>query len=213
MKKVFFSHPYFNVDENAGGSTSDPQQNADSSESTAGSENSKPFAVFPDEQSFMSRVSREAKKQFGDLLKGLGVEKETDLKNIINSHKESIEKSKSELEKAQEAAAKAAQQRDEALSMAHNTLKRTEVKMQALGSGVKPERVDYLLKLIDLNQIEVNDGEVNRDAVKLSVEKLLTELPELRQTMIQAPKAGEDFNSGTKQSFLTLEAIKNMPVE
>lgn len=172
-----------------------------------------PFAVFPDEASFMGRVSREAKKQVNELLKGLGIEKEAELKSILQSHRENIEKNKTDLEKAQEAANLATRERDEALNKANRILKTTEAKVQALASGIKPERLDYFLKLVDLESVEVSDGAVDVDSLRGNVEKVLKEFPELKGSQPAASKGGQDFNQGAANNFLTLEAIKNMSAE
>lgn len=171
-----------------------------------------PFAVFPDEASFMARIQREGKKQFKELLKGLGIEDETSLKSIIEAHKDAQEKAKTDLQKAQEAKEAAEKQAKEALTKANQVLIQTEAKLQAVALGVKPERVDYLLKLVDLSEIEVENGQVDKEAVKLAVEKVLSEVPELKQTAVTG-KGGSDFSQADKKDLLTFEAIKNMSVE
>lgn len=177
-----------------------------------------PFAVFPDEKSFMSRVSREAKKEFSEMLKSLGLEKESDLKTVIQSHRENMEKSKTDLERAVEAAQKATHERDSALKYANDLLRKSEAKVQALNLGVKPERIDFLLKLADLTAIEVNDGVVDSLAVKSSLESIVKDFPELKaaaQYQPQAqPKGGQDFSTAAqKLDLLSVEAIKNMSTE
>lgn len=215
--------PLFNADGGAGGGTSEPAgTNADSGgnagnvagEPSAQSTESKPFAVFPDEASFMGRVSREAKKQVNEFLKSLGVEKEDELKQILSAHREGIEKSKSELDKAREAAAKAQKERDEFVGALNTTLKLNEAKVQALANGIKPERLDYVLKLVDLSEVEVKDGAVDSKAVEGAISKVLKDFPELRATnQVPASKGGQDFSNPAAQELLTLESVKAMSVE
>jgi len=228
LKTFSFPFPvnlqYFNEGTGDGGQSGDNGQGNQEDQSNSGGDkgnadggggnagNNQPFAVFPDEASFMARVTREGKKQFKEMLKGLGIENEESLKSIIEAHKEAQEKAKTDLQKAQEAKEAAEKQAKEALDKANQILIQTEAKLQAVALGVKPERVDYLLKLADLSEIEIKNGVVDKEAVKLAVEKVLNEVPELKQTAASS-KGGSDFSQSDKKDLLTLEAIKNMSVE
>ena len=70
-----------------------------------------PFAVFPDKESFMARVNREARKQskeaVGNLLKELGIENEDALKGIISAYNDAQAKNQTELDKVKEQLKKA----------------------------------------------------------------------------------------------------------
>jgi hypothetical protein len=224
MRKLFESwHPMLNADAGAEGgvepSTEPAGENANSGGNTgnesAGAEEKKPFAVFPDEASFMGRVSREAKKQVGEFLKSLGVEKEDELKNIIQTHKETIENNKTELQKAMEAAEKAQKEKDELFSSFTSTMKQNEAKVKAMALGIKPERLEYILKLIDLNSIEVVDGKIDSQSIEDSLNGILKEFPELKaNNPASQQKAGQDFSQPTANlDLLTMEAIKAMSVE
>lgn len=175
-----------------------------------GKKDKTPFAVFPDEHSFMARVQREARKQLKALLKELGVGNEDELKSIVSSHKELQERSKSELERLQETTAKLQKERDEYQSIAERVLKEAEVKVQAVALGVKPERIPYLLRLIDMNEIEVDEGKVDADTVKKAINKVLKDMPELKAT-VGTPKAGDDFSRRSGDTTrLSWEAIRSM---
>jgi hypothetical protein len=224
MKKFMeLWHPMLNADAGAEGgaepSTEPAGENANGGGNTgnenAGTEDKKPFAVFPDEASFMGRVGREAKKQVGEFLKSLGIEKEDELKNIIQNHKETIENNKTELQKAMEAAQNAQREKDELFSSFTSTMKQNEAKVKALALGIKPERLEYILKLIDLNSIEVVDGKIDSQSIEDSLNGILKEFPELKaNNPASQQKAGQDFSQPTATpDLLTMEAIKAMSVE
>lgn len=181
-----------------------------------GGKQQQPFAVFPDEQSFMARVSREAKKMQKELLKELGIDSVDTLKTIIQTHKDLEDKSKSELEKAQERAQQAEQKLQEVMAQAQNMAKLTEAKLIAMEIGVNPVRIDHFLKLADLSGVEVDEnGNVDTKALKDVLNSLLKELPEFKKTVTDAPQGGTDGFQGGNQDKpkLTLEQIKRMSKE
>lgn len=171
----------------------------------------KPFATFPDEASFMSRVGRETKKQVAEVLKGLGFEKIEDLKSVVDTHKQTLENNKTELQKAQERATNLEKERDGAITNANSVLRLADAKSQAAALGIKPERVDYALKLASIDAIEVKDGVVDSAAIKAALETVLKDLPELKGTFVP-PAGGGEFNGGSNGTKppLTMELIKNM---
>ena len=57
---------------------------------------------------------------------------------------------------------------------------RTEAKVAALGNGVKPERVEAVLRLTDLSAVERTDGEPDAAAISAAIEATLKEYPEFR---------------------------------
>lgn len=203
----------------------DPEGGAPNDGGNAGGESGKgkdggkqqqPFAIFPDEQSFMSRVSREAKKMQKELLKELGIDSVDTLKTIIQTHKDLEDKNKSELERAQERAQQAEQKLQEVMAQAQNVAKLTEAKLIAMEIGVNPARIDHFLKLADLSNVEVDEnGNVDTKALKDVLGSLLKELPEFKKTVTDAPQGGTDgFQSGNQDKpKLTLEQIKRMSKE
>ncbi len=97
----------------------------------------------------------------------------------------------------------------DAVSKANNLVKTAEAKAQALALGVKPEKVTYLLKLADLDSVEVSEGgEVDQNALKGAIETVLKDLPELKGAT--AGNGGGDFSGGSKNTFLTPDQIKAM---
>jgi len=202
------SQEHADVGGNNGNQTTDEAQGASSKES-------KPFASFPDEQSFMSRINREAKKQVNEFLKSIGVEKEDELKEIVQKNREQAEQSKTELQKAKEAAEAAIKDKENFFKKFNDTLKQNEAKVRAMALGIKPERLEYVLKLIDFKEIEIKDGAVDGGAIEEALNQVLKELPELKQqNQAGLQKGGQDFSQSTANpEFLTIEAIKAMSVE
>jgi hypothetical protein len=164
--------------------------------------------TFDNEKAFMARVQREAKKQVQDFVKTLGFESDGQLKEVIQKQKDFEESQKTEYEKLQEQL----QQKTEYINKVNENLKFNEVKMEALNAGIKPERLNYALKLLDVNNIDFADGKINKDQLNTNLNNLLSEFPELKGSQGQQ-KAGQDFSQAKTNDLLTLEAIKNMSVE
>lgn len=170
-----------------------------------------PFAVFPDQESFNKRLTREAKKHLNDTLNGLGVSDLDELKAFIEDKRVKEEAEKSELQKAMETIQKLTEERDGYVK-AELERKNTEmVTAKAMELGVKPERVKHLLRLIDKDAYST-DGETDVERLTSAIKELLEEFPEFKQTKIEH-KGGTDFNetgtSGAKPA-LTMEMIKKM---
>lgn len=84
----------------------------------------------------------------------------------------------------------------EAQAAANRRIIQAEAKAQALALGVRPERLEYALRLADLSEIEVgDDGEPDAAAIKTAIEKVLNDLPELRGAATPA-KSGSEFQGG-----------------
>lgn len=174
-----------------------------------GAPDKKPAVAFDTEAAFMARMQREGKKMVGDFLKTLGFEKEDDLKTVITAHKDKIEADKTELQKAQDRATALEKAQAAAVTKLEAAARTSEAKVAALAAGVKPERLDYLLKLADLSEVAVNDGTADAAAVKAAVEKVLADMPELKGQAGQA-RGGGEFGGQGGGTGLTWEAIKAM---
>lgn len=99
----------------------------------------------------------------------------------------------------------------EAEKRANQRLIRAEAKAMAAELGVKSERVNYLLKLADLDGVEVDDGEVDASAVKTAVQQVVKDMPELIGK--KAGNTGDDFSQTDQTKVLSLEEIKKMSPE
>jgi hypothetical protein len=161
--------------------------------------------VFPDEKSFMDRVKREAKKLNSDFVKSLGFESDNQLKELVEKQRQFEESQKTEYEKLQEAL----QQKEKYIEQVNQNLKLAEIKTQVLNAGIKQERLNYALKLIDINAIEFNEGKVNEEQLNSQISNLLNDFPELKGNQ-QIKSGGQDFSKSSPPDLLTMEVIKNM---
>lgn len=118
----------------------------------------------------------------------------------------------SETEKAKADKEDADKKAKDAEVRANRRIIRAEAKVAALAAGVKAERIDYLLKLADLDGIEVgDDGEPDADAVKTAIESVLKDLPELVGTT--ATNNADEREKGDPGTTLTEDAILDMSPE
>jgi len=158
-----------------------------------GSQGDKPFAVFPDEKSFMSRVDREARKRLDARAKELGFESIEAMESALKAARERADAEKTELEKAREAAAKAEEERKRALDAANQRLIRAEVKVVATELGIVDPDAAYAL--MDRSEVSVvEDGSVQ--GVREALEALLKAKPYLKGQAAAPGKSGAEFKGG-----------------
>jgi len=121
---------------------------------------------------------------------------EEERKKAAMTEAERLKAEKEEAERKAQAAQEAANRR----------LINAEARVQAVALGVKPERVDYALRLADLSSVEVDEnGNPDAAGIKAAIEAVLKDLPELKgQTA--ANKSGGEFpgggGTGTKTNTL-----------
>lgn len=94
---------------------------------------------------------------------------------------------------------------------ANRKLMIAELKAQAMAAGVRPDRLDFVARLVDIDSLDTGD-EIDTDALKKAVEALLKEFPELSGTS-QPGKVGSSFSAPSQAQPLTREAIINMTPE
>lgn len=84
----------------------------------------------------------------------------------------------------------------DAVKEANARVLRAEAKMSVLAAGAKPERVEHIVRLLDLSDIEVgDDGSVDAKLLAGAVAVLQKELPELfGGSAAQAARSGGDFS-------------------
>jgi hypothetical protein len=135
-------------------------------------EEAKPFAVFPDAESFMARVKREAKKEAEEIIKGLGFENMAALKKAVETIKATEEAGKTEAQKQVEQIAKLQKERDEALAHATKRLIRTECQRLAQDMGFAHPELAY--RLVD-----------NLDAFKVGEDEQVEGLPDVLKALLK----------------------------
>lgn len=83
-----------------------------------------------------------------------------------------------------------------------------EARVQAMALGVKPERLEHVLRLADLSAITVgDDGNVPADDVKKAVSVVLAEIPELKGTGSGSQQSGGDFGGSNGKKVWTRAEI------
>lgn len=97
----------------------------------------------------------------------------------------------------------------EAEAKANKRMTVAEARLQSISAGVKPERIDALLKLADLSSVDIGeDGEPNAKQIKTAIEKALGEYPEFK--VGASAKGGADYSGNGGQPALTEAAIMAM---
>lgn len=119
-----------------------------------------------------------------------------------------LDRVKAEKADAEKVAGDAVAERDRVIVQA-------EAKVQALATGVSAERLEKALRLLDLDDVKVDDGKVDAGAIKKAVEKLKGEIPELFGGATGAQRSGGDFSGGGegKRSFTAAEVKAMSPEE
>ncbi|HSW49447.1 MAG TPA: hypothetical protein VLH09_04695 [Bryobacteraceae bacterium] len=80
----------------------------------------------------------------------------------------------------------------DAAAAANTRIIKTEARAALADAGVKPERRDYALRMLDLSAIEAGEtGDVDEKALRAAVETLLKDVPELKGPGSDA--AGSEF--------------------
>lgn len=129
--------------------------------------------AFKSQQDFDSALEKRLARERRKLEKEI---KEKADEEARRSRMDETERLKVEREEARQAA-QAAQDK------ANTRIVRAEAKAQAASLGVKAEKLPYVIKLADLDGIDVDDeGEADIEAIRASVTQVLTDLPELVAT-------------------------------
>lgn len=143
----------------------------------------KPQAQQPDEKRFsQTDVDAIAAKVRTEERRKAKAEAEEEARKAQMSEAERLKAEKAEAEAKAEAARAAADAR---------ALK-ADLKVAAAAAGVKAERLDYVLRLVDITSIPVTDGEPDQKAIKDAIGRILTDFPELKGEQAQA-RGGSNF--------------------
>lgn len=110
-----------------------------------------------------------------------------------------VDRLKAEKDDAEKAAGEAAKRADKAIV-------RAEARVASLAAGVPAERLDRVLRLLDLDDIEVENGAPDGAAVEAAVKALKTDVPELFGG--KAPRrSGADMDDGDNDRTWTRAQI------
>ena len=115
---------------------------------------------------------------------------QTEVNAIIARERKAWEKTQAEERKKAEMTeadrlkaekAEAEQKAAESAKAANARIVKTEARAALADAGVKPERRDYALRMLDLSGVEVSDGgDVDAKALSGAIDALLKEVPELK---------------------------------
>ena len=131
---------------------------------------------------FADRAKQGASSAVASLLKKLGYEKPEDLEAVVSEGKKSLDEKKTEADKAAEALAKLAKERDEAktaadaaIAKATERVMRAEVIAEAVKQNFRPEAVPDVWLLVDRTKI-TEDGDTFK-GIKEAVEAVAKAKP------------------------------------
>lgn len=112
--------------------------------------------------------------------------------------------------KAEQAAAVA--ERDAARAEVLATKVETTAERAAIAAGVKPDRVDRFMRLVDLSNVDdlTDDGKPDRAAIDAAVTAALDAVPEFKGTAAPAGASGAEHNGDGSPKTFTREQIANM---
>ncbi|HEX3043546.1 MAG TPA: hypothetical protein VHY08_02225 [Bacillota bacterium] len=187
------NYPLMDKDTGGGGGADDNTSHEKTPAGGGGQNNEQ--IVFPNQASFMERVKREGRSQFNEFIKELGFEKPEDLKTLVTKAKETEEKNKTDLQKAQEDNTNLKRENEQVKKNAEKTLIDAALLIQAAQANVKADRIKAFLKLVNPSGITVVDGIADENAVKTAIGNTLKEFPEFL-TKPGTDNGGEDFGSG-----------------
>lgn len=140
-----------NGDGGAGGAAGTNAEGAQSSGGRdQGGEGSKPAVAFASKEEYDTALQGAV----SDFLKGLGIDKSTDLKGIVDTHKQQLE--------AQKTAEQKLSERDTDLKTANGTIHALRVEnsfiTEAIKQGIDPDKLSDAIRLADLTKVEVTDA-------------------------------------------------------
>lgn len=111
------------------------------------------------------------------------------------SKSEKAEAVKNDAKAQSERADKAEQMAREAIEKANQLIIKASAQIHATSLGVKANKLDYVVKMADLKGVTVTDGAVDEVAVKSAIEKVLSDIPEFKESKdSQGFKIGADGN-------------------
>lgn len=174
--------------------------------------------IFPDKQSFMARVKREANKQSAntkaDFLKDLGIADEDTLKSIIADYNTQQEKNKTELDKALERIKTLQDDNTRYKNQLISNVKDAGIASVATELGVPANKIKRFAKLID-DVPMLENGEVDFEGLKESAKSVLDDFPEFLGVKPNTKSGGSNENpqsgdQGGDGKKLTMEDIKHM---
>lgn len=108
-----------------------------------------------------------------------------------------------ETERLKAEKADAEKRAEEAMTQATKVLVNAEARIAAAAAGAKPERIDRILRLLDLDDVTAEDGKVDTEAISAAVKALKAEVPELFGPAQPPARSGGDMSGsgGDKRTW------------
>lgn len=95
---------------------------------------------------------------------------------------------------------------EEKIAKVNQKLVTAEAKTAAIAAGTKPDRVDYVVRLADLSQVDVDEDDgPDTDAIKKAVDKVLKDMPEFKAASDDGKNTGSGFQIGADGSQLGIQ--------
>lgn len=99
----------------------------------------------------------------------------------------------------------------DALALASRTMVNAEARIAAAAAGAKPERLERIVRLLDLDAVAVEDGVPDSKAVAAAVKALKAELPELfGGAAASASRSGAEIEGGDGKRTWTRAQIAEL---
>lgn len=190
----------------------DPPADPPKNDPPAGNPPADSFKAFKSEADYKAEMKKVQSAATQEMLKALGIEKIDDLKNIVTQHNENIKAQMSDLEKANANVDELTKANTGLVSL----LNQTTARSVALELGVDSKQVDYLVKLIDFNEVVGDNGYADNEKIKQAISKVLEDVPAFKGTGVPAvpaagrPPAGSDTPPAGGKPLLTMDVIKSM---
>lgn len=167
----------------------------------------------PEQMEEANRIAEErAQRASGAALKSYFQQQgmsEEEAKAALSAYKAQKASEKSPETLAKEASEKA----DRRVEAAKLALKQMSAKSAAAQLGIKPERVDYAIKLADLSGITVGDDmAVDQEAVQSALKAVLEVVPELAGTVVSTPAANPAALNTQKQGIDAIRAAAGVKI-
>ena len=108
-----------------------------------------------------------------------------------------------ETERLKAEKADAEKRAEEAMTQATKVLVNAEARIAAAAAGAKPERLNRILRLLDLDDVTAEDGKVDTEAISAAVKALKAEVPELFGPAPPPARSGGDMSGsgGDKRTW------------
>ncbi len=175
----------------------DNDANDGGQQSDGSGKDDKPYATFPNKESFDARIARSTKTELEAMAKELGFDGVDAMKTAAAKAKETEEANKSELEKERDARQKAESTSQAALDKANTRLINAELKVFASQAGFADP--SDAVALVNRSDLKVDD-DGNVTGAKEAVEALIAAKPHLKGTAGDSTNTGDSGGSSGGQS-------------